>query len=91
MGERFVVVPVDRGVAEHHSDAVVSDPAPAAPGTPAPDSPEERVSAAGEDSVFEPQEDPDAVVPILEYNREPNKYGKDSLTNSWLSHFLSPL
>ncbi|XP_074478029.1 solute carrier family 12 member 7 isoform X4 [Sebastes fasciatus] len=75
MGERFVVVPVDRGVAEHHSDAVVSDPAPAAPGTPAPDSPEERVSAAGEDSVFEPQEDPDAVVPILEYNREPNKYG----------------
>ncbi|XP_037612722.1 solute carrier family 12 member 7 isoform X2 [Sebastes umbrosus] len=75
MGERFVVVPVDRGVVEHHSDAVVSDPAPAAPGTPAPDSPEERVSAAGEDSVFEPQEDPDAVVPILEYNREPNKYG----------------
>ena len=29
----------------------------------------------GEDSVFEPQ-DPNTVVPILEYNREPNKYGK---------------
>ncbi|XP_068565667.1 solute carrier family 12 member 7 isoform X1 [Cebidichthys violaceus] len=70
MGERFVVVPVDGGVGVagvgDHSDAVVSDPAP--------DSVEEE-KEAGEDSVFEPQEDPNAVVPILKYNREPNKYG----------------
>ncbi|KAK9528233.1 hypothetical protein VZT92_014716 [Zoarces viviparus] len=79
MGERFVVVPVDRGVAVAgvgaHSDAVVSDPAL--------DVVEEK--EAGEDSVFEPQEDPNAVVPILKYNREPNKYGKTAA----VSHFLS--
>uniref|UniRef100_A0A8C6UB40 Solute carrier family 12 member 7b n=1 Tax=Neogobius melanostomus TaxID=47308 RepID=A0A8C6UB40_9GOBI len=28
-----------------------------------------------DDSVFEPQETEDGVVPILQYNREPNKYG----------------
>lgn len=70
MGERFVVVPVDGGggvVGEgEHSDAVVSDPAPDT-GSGG--------KEAGEDSVFE-QQDPNAVVPILEYNREPNKYGK---------------
>lgn len=75
MGERFVVVPVDgvRGgvaVDGEHSDAVVSDPAPdTGSGI------EEEKEAGEEDSVFE-QQDPDAVVPILEYNREPNKYGK---------------
>ncbi|XP_029313166.1 solute carrier family 12 member 7 isoform X1 [Cottoperca gobio] len=74
MGERFVVVPVERGVgvaAEgEHLDAVVADPAPdtsSGGGTV-----EEK--EAGENSVFESQ-DPNAVVPILEYNREPNKYG----------------
>lgn len=75
MGERFVVVPVDRGTEvaadAEHTDAVTSDPAPdtggSGDGTVA-------VTEAQEDSVFEPQ-DPNAVVPILEYNREPNKYG----------------
>ncbi|KAM7370186.1 hypothetical protein PAMP_011458 [Pampus punctatissimus] len=72
MGERFVVVPVDGGgvVAGEgeHSDAVVSDPATdtGSYGT-------EEEKEAGDDSVFE-QQDPNAVVPILEYNREPNKY-----------------
>ncbi|XP_051266511.1 solute carrier family 12 member 7 isoform X2 [Dicentrarchus labrax] len=86
MGERFVVVPVDGqvGVAGlgEHSDAVVSDPAPDPSGSGSSSSSgggggggstvEEK--EAGEDSVFEPQ-DPNVVVPILEYNREPNKYG----------------
>ena len=89
MGERFVVVPVDRGVgvagAGEHSDAVVADPAPDSGGGSSSStgggggggggggSVEEK--EAGEDSVFE-QQDPNVVVPILEYNREPNKYGK---------------
>ncbi|MEQ2203758.1 hypothetical protein XENOCAPTIV_003227, partial [Xenoophorus captivus] len=50
---------------------------------PAPDTGDSSSTCAGtaeeqdplEDSVFEPQ-DPEAAVPILEYNREPNKYGK---------------
>uniref|UniRef100_A0A671YGK9 Solute carrier family 12 member 7 n=1 Tax=Sparus aurata TaxID=8175 RepID=A0A671YGK9_SPAAU len=77
MGERFVVVPVDGGVRVAvegvHSDAVVSDPATdTGSSTTGGGTVDDR--EAGEDSVFEPQ-DPDAVVPILEYNREPNKYG----------------
>ncbi|XP_041817890.1 solute carrier family 12 member 7 isoform X4 [Chelmon rostratus] len=81
MSERFVVVPVDGGVgvAEEgeHSDAVVADPAPDTGGSSsssgsAGGAAEEK--EAGEDSVFE-QQDTSAVVPILEYNREPNKYG----------------
>ncbi|XP_042366116.1 solute carrier family 12 member 7 isoform X2 [Plectropomus leopardus] len=79
MGERFVVVPVDRGVGVagegEHSDAVVSDPAPESGGGGTSSSGgtvEEKETL--EDSVFEPQ-DPNVVVPILEYNREPNKYG----------------
>ncbi|KAK5877247.1 hypothetical protein CesoFtcFv8_024772 [Champsocephalus esox] len=85
MGERFVVVPVDRGVGVAadgvHWDAVVADPAPdtissssgSGSGSSSGGIVEEK--EAGEDSVFEPQ-DPNAVaVPILEYNREPNKYG----------------
>ncbi|XP_034416516.1 solute carrier family 12 member 7 isoform X3 [Cyclopterus lumpus] len=75
MGERFVVVPVDRGVGVagvgEPSDAVVADPASdSGDGSGTVEEKE-----AGEDSVFEPQEDPNAVVPILKYNREPNKYG----------------
>ncbi|XP_033964873.1 solute carrier family 12 member 7 isoform X5 [Pseudochaenichthys georgianus] len=78
MGERFVVVPVDRGVgvaAEGvHWDAVVADPAPDTISSSSSGGIVEE-KEAGEDSVFEPQ-DPNAVaVPILEYNREPNKYG----------------
>ncbi|KAM8882213.1 solute carrier family 12 member 7 isoform 1-T1 [Synchiropus picturatus] len=70
MADRFVVVPVDTGGGGagdgEHMDAVVADPAPDTGG--------DVDQEMGEDSVFEPQ-DPDAVVPILEYNREPNKYG----------------
>ncbi|KAM9827005.1 solute carrier family 12 member 7 isoform 2-T2 [Neosynchiropus ocellatus] len=70
MVDRFVVVPVDTGGGGagdgEHMDAVVADPAPDTGG--------EVDREMGDDSVFEPQ-DPDAVVPILEYNREPNKYG----------------
>ncbi|XP_008285938.1 solute carrier family 12 member 7 isoform X2 [Stegastes partitus] len=79
MGERFVVVPVDGGgvVAGEgeHLDVVVADPAPDTGGGSSSGG-----AATGEeketleDSVFEAQ-DPNAVVPILEYNREPNKYG----------------
>ncbi|XP_061778131.1 solute carrier family 12 member 7 isoform X2 [Nerophis ophidion] len=66
MGDRFVVVPVDGGrrVADEraHPDSVL-DP---------------RTQLTGdqleEDPVFQPQ-DPNPAVPILDYNREPNKYG----------------
>ncbi|XP_032359255.1 solute carrier family 12 member 7 isoform X2 [Etheostoma spectabile] len=82
MGERFVVVPVDGGVGVaregEHLDAVVADPAPDTGGGGGSSSSSGGGTVgekeAGEDSVFEPQ-DPNAVVPILEYNREPNKYG----------------
>lgn len=70
MGERFVVVPVDGGGEREQSNAVVSDPASDTGGGAGV---EEKESE--EDSVFEPQ-DPKASVPILKYNREPNKYGK---------------
>ncbi|KAG7525842.1 solute carrier family 12 member 7-like isoform X1 [Solea senegalensis] len=83
MGERFVVVPVDTGGAatgmREPSDSVVVDPVPdtGSRSTRGGDSDGGTVAGreAGEDSVFEPPEDPNAVVPILEYNREPNKYG----------------
>ncbi|XP_022609872.1 solute carrier family 12 member 7-like isoform X5 [Seriola dumerili] len=83
MGERFVVVPVDGGGGvtgeRDHTDAVVADPAPDTGGGSSTGSStgsgtvEEK--EAGEDSVFDPPQDPNDVVPILEYNREPNKYG----------------
>lgn len=68
MSERFVVVPVDQGdgEGEHSGDAVISDPAPDTGGS---------AEGTGGASVVE-QEDPNAVVPILEYIREPIKYGK---------------
>lgn len=74
MGERFVVVPVYTGKTfgkeEGRSGSTRAHPAPDTGGS--------RSSVPGtvaeneqlEDSVFEP------TVPILEYNREPNKYGK---------------
>ncbi|XP_069368144.1 solute carrier family 12 member 7 isoform X5 [Paralichthys olivaceus] len=78
MGERFVVVPVDGGGAiageRERSDAVVSDPAPDTGGSAGGGGAGAEEIEEGEDSVFEPQ-DPNTVVPILEYNREPNKYG----------------
>ena len=77
MGERFVVVPVDGGVGVARDGE--HDPAPDTGGGGGGSSSSGGVTVeekeAGEDSVFEPQ-DPNVVVPILEYNREPNKYGK---------------
>ncbi|XP_077364783.1 solute carrier family 12 member 7 isoform X2 [Festucalex cinctus] len=68
MGDRFVVVPVDGGGGgAEHSGLVVAQ------ATTGDDGREEEPELE-EDSEFEPQ-DPNAVVPILEYNREPNKYG----------------
>ncbi|XP_039645591.1 solute carrier family 12 member 7 isoform X2 [Perca fluviatilis] len=76
MGERFVVVPVDGGVGVARDGE--HDPAPDTGGGGGGSSSSGGVTVeekeAGEDSVFEPQ-DPNVVVPILEYNREPNKYG----------------
>lgn len=75
MGERFVVVPVDGAVKVtadgEHSDAVAAV----------------HVAASGDggevgedietgDNYVSESQSPDALVPILEYNREPNKYGK---------------
>lgn len=91
MGERFVVVPVDGGVglaAEgEHSDAVVADPAPDTGGSSSGGGTVDEKEAGG-DSVFEPQ-DPNAVVPILEYNREPNKYGKTAARYKLRVPFIS--
>lgn len=71
MGDRFVVVPVDGGVAapagQEPSDAVV---APVNSGTAAGGRRE-----AAETSEAPPQ-DRDGALTILEYNREPNKYGR---------------
>ncbi|XP_076014142.1 solute carrier family 12 member 7 isoform X3 [Genypterus blacodes] len=71
MVERFVVVPVDGGGVVggqgEHSEAVVHDPA-------ADSCLEEEGEGAGDESVSEPQ-NANAVVPILVYSREPNKYG----------------
>lgn len=73
MGERFVVVPVAGGLA--HSAAEGEHPADAAAvADPAPDTGSRQ---PGEDSASGPPQ-PIAAVPILEYNREPNKYGETS-------------
>ncbi|XP_017289431.1 solute carrier family 12 member 7 isoform X2 [Kryptolebias marmoratus] len=79
MGERFVVVPVHAGGTGaregEHLDAIVPGPAPDTGGGNGSAGTGE-VTEPLEDSVFEPQDpDPDAVVPILKYSREPNKYG----------------
>uniref|UniRef100_A0A8C9RKP3 Solute carrier family 12 member 7-like n=1 Tax=Scleropages formosus TaxID=113540 RepID=A0A8C9RKP3_SCLFO len=77
MGDRFVVVPVGKG--SEAADPEVSDE----------DSPGVAVPAAGdiiteppqrtqEEPLFshhEPQEDTADAVPILQYSREPNRYG----------------
>ncbi|XP_061877500.1 solute carrier family 12 member 7 isoform X2 [Entelurus aequoreus] len=66
MGDRFVVVPVDGGgrVADEgaHPDSVLD--------------PRTQLTSGQleEDPVSQPQ-DPNPAVPILDYNREPNKYG----------------
>lgn len=62
MGERFVVVPVAGGAAEgdHPAEAAAAAAAAIDP-------------AAGTGGRLPGDE---SVVPILEYNREPNKYGE---------------
>ncbi|KAM9774713.1 solute carrier family 12 member 7 isoform 3-T3 [Syngnathus typhle] len=70
MGDRFVVVPVDgAGDAAEHSGSVVAQATRLTGGDGGEEEPE-----VEEDRVFEPQ-DPNVAVPILKYNREPNKYG----------------
>ncbi|XP_057680193.1 solute carrier family 12 member 7 isoform X2 [Corythoichthys intestinalis] len=73
MGDRFVVVPVDRGgdvsIEGQQSDSVRVPATRFTGGDDRVEDPE-----LEENAVFEPQ-DPNAAVPILEYNREPNKYG----------------
>ncbi|XP_061121450.1 solute carrier family 12 member 7 isoform X4 [Syngnathus typhle] len=70
MGDRFVVVPVDGGGdAAEHSGSVVAQATRLTGGDGGEEEPK-----VEEDPVFEPQ-DPNVAVPILKYNREPNKYG----------------
>lgn len=90
MGDRFLVVPVEcagsvPGQVGHSGTVAVPAPDPGGSGSPGIWDRNEAL----EDSVFEPA-DADAVVHILEYNREPNKYGKTALPGE-LSHFLSRL
>ena len=93
MGERFVVVPVDGGglVAGETEHLDVAVPASDNDGGGSAGSGEE--NEALEDSVFEPQDS--NAVPILEYNREPNKYGKtappDKLRVPLLTSPVSPM
>lgn len=73
-----MVVPVDTAgripsEGEHSSEAHPAPGAGGRSGSCAASTAEEKEPL--EDSVFEPQ-DPEVAVPILEYNREPNKYGK---------------
>ncbi|XP_015232985.1 PREDICTED: solute carrier family 12 member 7-like [Cyprinodon variegatus] len=73
MKERFVVIPVDSGgVATREGEH--SPPAGAQPAADTGGSSSGEEKEPLEDSVFEPQ-DTEAAVPILEYDREPNKYG----------------
>uniref|UniRef100_A0A3Q3MVJ7 Solute carrier family 12 member 7b n=1 Tax=Mastacembelus armatus TaxID=205130 RepID=A0A3Q3MVJ7_9TELE len=65
MGDRFVVVRVDGGAEREHRHAWVPNR-----GT---DTSPGNIEGEG-DPVLEPQ-DSNTVVPILEYSREPNKYG----------------
>ncbi|XP_061613601.1 solute carrier family 12 member 7 isoform X2 [Phyllopteryx taeniolatus] len=69
MGDRFVVVPVDGGgdVADEGQQHSGSTRLTGGVG-------QEVKPELEEDTAVEPQ-DPNHVVPILEYNREPNKYG----------------
>ncbi|XP_077411038.1 solute carrier family 12 member 7 isoform X2 [Vanacampus margaritifer] len=70
MGDRFVVVPVDGGGGGAEHSGLVGAQARRLTG----DDGREEEPELEEDPEFETQ-DPNAVVPILEYNREPNKYG----------------
>lgn len=72
MGDRFVVVPVDGGKTADRPGSVKTQAARLTGGDGRDEEPE-----LEEDALFEPQ-DPNAAVPILEYNREPNKYGESA-------------
>lgn len=79
MGERFVVVQVDGGgvlADEEQPEAAVADPAPVNSGGSAAGGDQE----AEENSAAQPQER-GRFLPILEYNREPNKYGMAAETD----------
>lgn len=79
MGDRFVVVPVGGGgtvpAQGAHLDAVAADPGFDTGGGSSSSTDTGQEKEPLEDSAFEPL-DPGVAVPILEYNREPNKYGK---------------
>lgn len=70
MGERFVVVPVAGGAAEGDQPSAA---AAIEPGTGGGQPGHEAVSGPVEPS---PGVEPNPAVPILEYSREPNKYGE---------------
>lgn len=79
MGDRFVVVPVDGGVAAPAGPEPPQGPGP----EPGPEAvpPANRAGGRGEaagTSEADPQDpqDHDGALPILEYNREPNRYGR---------------
>ena len=78
MGERFVVIPVGPCNGElEPPDAVFSDPAP-----------ESEEGAADGGAAAAGQRDPNTAVPILEYSREPNKYGNKSVNDCTTSALL---
>lgn len=81
MGERFVVVPVDGGAGvragEEHPGAEVAQPAPVDSGG----SPARGREEAAEKSAAHRQDQ--EVLPILDYNREPNKYGTTASTTNY--------
>lgn len=66
MGDRFVVVPVAGGV----GGLADEDPAPDTSGGSAARG-EQEAAVSSEAQL----QDHDGFLPILEYNREPNKYG----------------
>lgn len=74
-----MVVPVGGGgtvpAQGAHLDAVAADPGFDTGGGSSSSTDTGQEKEPLEDSVFEPL-DPGVAVPILEYNREPNKYGK---------------
>lgn len=73
MGERFVVVPVDGGRGADRGQPAAADPAPAR---------EDEEAAAGS-SVAR------GFLPILEYNREPNKYGMTAETHAFVFQIIN--
>lgn len=69
MGDRFVVVPVGA-----LAGAAVGDPGPASSSGGS--------AATGDEEAAETSGDQRQVLPILDYKREPNKYGKYGSPNA---------